>query len=168
MHEIIETLICIVCGAFTGYGIARFLVDLKMKNVAKNHDLISTAIFLYTMDNLAQKKESEVKLGDMESVYRTNSRLFDWGYKKILPEDKFKIIEPYIEKVIEVKKREKRRRKHGACKMIDCKHNQFGRCWSQSDQWNPKKGIDCADYESDLPDHPMCRCSMAVPEEDKE
>jgi hypothetical protein len=40
----------------------------------------------------------EVGYDDMRDYDSTVMRIFDWGYKNILPEDKFEIIKPYIHK----------------------------------------------------------------------
>lgn len=59
---------------------------------------ISTAIYNYKValideDPLAK---FEVDYDDMEDYSETLIRFWDWGYKRILPRDKFEIIKPFI------------------------------------------------------------------------
>lgn len=59
---------------------------------------VARAIFLYK-DNLIDTVrwgEEEVDFGDMEPFDKTLLRLWDWGYKRILPADKMEIIKPYL------------------------------------------------------------------------
>lgn len=46
---------------------------------------------------LIMKKKNDVDYDDMENYVVTLWRLWDWGYTRILPKDKFEIIKPYIE-----------------------------------------------------------------------
>jgi hypothetical protein len=39
-----------------------------------------------------------VDYNDEESYEKTLFRLWDWGYTRILPKDKFEIIKPYIDR----------------------------------------------------------------------
>lgn len=74
-------------------------VMLVKNNVTYNHlSLISSAICLYNLDMISQHKERVVDFDDMRSYDVVLFRIWDWGYKHILPPDKFAIIEPYIDK----------------------------------------------------------------------
>ena len=61
-----------------------------------NHGKIIDAIHLYRMRCLDENKEPLVSHEDMESYESTLFRLWDWGYKRILPPEKFEIIKPFI------------------------------------------------------------------------
>jgi hypothetical protein len=73
-----------------------------------NHDIIANAIFDYRMDAIDKAAKNgtiltdgvkyEVNYDDMRDYNETVMRIFDWGYKNILPEDKFEIIKPFIRK----------------------------------------------------------------------
>lgn len=91
------------------------LMLVKNEVTFRNHRLISNAIFLYTMDCIDKAyKEAretgkdydecckcEVDYDDMEDYNNTLYRLWDWGYTRILPPEKFEIIKPYIEQAKE-------------------------------------------------------------------
>lgn len=65
------------------------------------HTKISRAIYLYCMDQIYKGNldyTKDVYFEDAEPYYKTLFRLWDWGYKRILPPDKFEIIKTYIEK----------------------------------------------------------------------
>ena len=58
---------------------------------------IGDAIFRYRIDLVSRHiYESEVEYDDARSYIKTFLRFWDWGYKHILPRDKFEIIKPYI------------------------------------------------------------------------
>ena len=61
-----------------------------------NHGKIIDAIHLYRMQCLYKDKEPLVSHEDMESYDSTLFRLWDWGYKHILPPEKFEIIKTFI------------------------------------------------------------------------
>lgn len=72
------------------------------------HVLITNAIFLYHIDCESileiDLREKIVSYNDLESYDATLFRFWDWGYKHILPKEKFEIIEPYIKKVKKMRK----------------------------------------------------------------
>lgn len=75
-----------------------FLI-IKNENAEHNHTIIIDAIYAYQLDMCKMYiYDYEVDFKDMESYGKTLFRLWDWGYKNILPPDKFKIIKPYIYK----------------------------------------------------------------------
>lgn len=89
-----------------------FAVVMLFKNEAtyRNHMILVNAIFLYRMDVCEHHDYStcdvphyEVSWGDMARYNKTLFRLWDWGYTRILPADKFEIIKPYIAKAKEMK-----------------------------------------------------------------
>ena len=77
-----------------------FLVA-KNENAYRNQSIISYAIYLYRLDMLHHDSEHEVDFDDVESYMATFTRLWDWGYTRILPLEKYEIIKPYIEEAID-------------------------------------------------------------------
>ena len=71
-------------------------IHYRLRNTLKNHRVIIDAIYLYRVD--LSPMPYEVDYSDMESVEETYKRFWDWGYKRILPPDKYRIIKPYIKK----------------------------------------------------------------------
>lgn len=61
------------------------------------HSRVLNAVLLYVIDtDLNHHKKILVDLYDVEDVGRSMDRLWDWGYKNMLPPDKLAIIKPYI------------------------------------------------------------------------
>lgn len=77
----------------------------KLRNASKNQIVILEAIYLYRLDHIGGP--FDVDYSDMKSVEDTYKRFWDWGYKLILPPDKYEIIKPYIKEAIEMYKKEK-------------------------------------------------------------
>lgn len=79
-----------------------FCVYMLFRNeyVFKNHMIIFNAIHMYRRDMIARGEfvNFKVNYDDMESYDETLFRLFDFGYKNILPKEKYDIIKPYINK----------------------------------------------------------------------
>jgi hypothetical protein len=76
---------------------------IKSSNALTNHRVISEAIYAYRRHVISEHdyKSSltiyfDVEYKDAEDIIKTLFRLWDWSYKRILPADKFAIIEPYI------------------------------------------------------------------------
>ena len=60
---------------------------------------IIDAIYRYRIDCIRNHRYSDlhsIEYINMESYEKTFLRLWDWGYTRILPRDKFEIIKPYI------------------------------------------------------------------------
>lgn len=75
-----------------------FLV-FRVNVVYKNHMIINDAIFKYQMNKLHSTEDilnPDINYEDMESFETTLFRLWDFGYKNILPPEKFEKIEPFI------------------------------------------------------------------------
>lgn len=72
------------------------------------HKLIVYAIFWYHMsaESILEREQREklVCYNDLESYDATLFRFWDWGYKRILPKEKYRIIEPYIKKAKRMRK----------------------------------------------------------------
>lgn len=76
----------------------------RIENTSKNQMIIAAAIFAYQNRMCDEHDwtssspiEYAVSYDDMESFDDTYKRWLDWGYTRILPPDKFEIIEPYIQ-----------------------------------------------------------------------
>ena len=59
---------------------------------------IINGIYNYVLKCIDNLQEPLVYYSDMRSFDKSLYSLFDWGYKNILPKDKFEIIEPFIPK----------------------------------------------------------------------
>ena len=95
MIELIWDVLFYICAiALVGF----LYLGFKNENVYKNHVIITRAIFAYKMYCLKEdyKAQYDVNYEDMERYSRTLLRFWDWGYKHILPKDKFEIIKPFI------------------------------------------------------------------------
>ena len=85
------------------YLIAAFVL-FRDRIVSKNHKLIFDAIYFWHLDQIDKGLALDaVDYSDVEDFESTFNRLWDWGYKRILPPDKFEIIEPYIVKGRDIK-----------------------------------------------------------------
>ena len=73
---------------------------LKNSVTYRNRAIIIYAIYLYSWNNNLVVTDI---YDYMESYDQTLFRLWDFGYKRILPPDQFEEIEPYIRKYREVK-----------------------------------------------------------------
>ena len=74
-----------------------FFFMIYRANVAyKNRDIILDAIYAYQLDELHRNREWQVDYEDMEVYERTVWRLWDFGYTRILPKEKYEIVKEYI------------------------------------------------------------------------
>lgn len=69
---------------------------------------IDNAVYDYNIDMLNKGMPSKVSFFDTKSYNATLWCLWDWGYKNILPKDKYEIIKPYIKKWNPFKKEKKK------------------------------------------------------------
>lgn len=76
--------------------IALKILDFKNKITYEKVKKISEAIYAYQIDCIKNGVSSIVDYKDKEDYDETFWRLWDWGYTRILPKDKFEIIKPYI------------------------------------------------------------------------
>lgn len=75
------------------------IIAVKNQVTYVNYNIILDAIFQYHKAMIDVRDFNyKVDYEDIEPYEVTLRRWTDWGYKNILPEDKFKIIEPYIQK----------------------------------------------------------------------
>lgn len=83
-------------------GVGSIVLDAKNNNALKNRMKIHFAINKMTLEAMRAGdtdayNEIMVNLYDnMEPYDKTFRRFWDWGYKRILPPEKFKLVEPYI------------------------------------------------------------------------
>lgn len=92
------TLICTICSiSIIIFGV---FVLIKNENASRNYDIILDSICRYRTEQIINNKECLVDYSDMLDYNTVAFRVFDWGYKHILPNDKFAIIEPYIKENI--------------------------------------------------------------------
>lgn len=89
MSNVIVLAVCVVCIAFL------MLFALKSENAYENHNKIINALDAYA-SNTGNFADVLNMLDDMESYDKTVYRLWDWGYKNILPQEDFELIKPYI------------------------------------------------------------------------
>lgn len=61
-----------------------------------NRWVIADAILAYQMERIYDGKEFCVTQDDQEDFNDTLWRLWDWSYNRILDEDKYRTIKPYI------------------------------------------------------------------------
>lgn len=63
------------------------------------HGKIIDAVFDYKMwclDHCDFQAHKQVEFDDLESYNTTLFRIWDWGYTRILPPEKFELIKPFI------------------------------------------------------------------------
>lgn len=90
--KVLVALLCIVIA---------FLLVLCIKNnrTYECMTIISNAIMKYRLDMLHKNLYDEMDYVDythMRGYDETLFRLFDWGYKRILPPEKYELIKPFI------------------------------------------------------------------------
>lgn len=85
--------------SIVGLTVFLFAVLLEIKNqITLKHRLrINDAICAYRIDCRCNGQQPCVNYGDGESYEKTWLRLWDWGYKRILPPEKYEIIKPYLQ-----------------------------------------------------------------------
>lgn len=91
----------VLSGIIVLFIIVVYCVMMIIKNNVnyKNHNKILNAIDNYNFDMIKQgKPENVIHCGDEIKNYdKILNNIFDWGYKNILPKDKFEKIRNYIE-----------------------------------------------------------------------
>lgn len=82
--------------------------DIRNNMTYRNQMIILNAIYLYKEDCIRNGQplyDCMVDYSDMEDYNQTYNSWFDWGYTKILPSDKYILVEPYIEEAIAIYER---------------------------------------------------------------
>lgn len=96
MSVMFMTIIASIAATFLG-GI---ICIIKNEVTCRNHLIISKAIadyHVYLIRNGMYNPNNEgVTYNDMEDYNVTLKRFWDWGYKRILPPEKFELIKPFI------------------------------------------------------------------------
>lgn len=69
---------------------------VRINVTLSNRSKIDDAIYSYRCECRNKRVEPKVTYSDKEEYYITLRRIYDFGYTRILPKDKFEIIEPYI------------------------------------------------------------------------
>ena len=80
---------------------------LKLDNATRNQLIIAAAIYLYKKDRLEQNDLAhidDVQFDDMEEFKSTVFRMTDWGLKRILPKEKYKLVKPFISRAKKYRK----------------------------------------------------------------
>ena len=90
MFAEIMTALCAIVVLFS------IIMIFKAIRTYKMHNIIDDAISFYNVRCIDNNVTSLVDYEDAERFERTMLRLYDWGYKRILPKEKFEIIKPYI------------------------------------------------------------------------
>lgn len=100
-----------------GFGLAWFVLLAymwaKIEITMINHMIIIYAIAEFRKDRIIAKDlkhANDVKSTDMEDFRQTVYRLTDWGYKRILPKEKYELVKPFINRK-EVMKEYRKRKK---------------------------------------------------------
>lgn len=85
---------------FTLIGGLFIVLMIKNEITFINHNIISNAIYAYGIQFIRESEgkflDIPVQFSDCEDYDKTLWRLWDWGYKRILPREKFELIKPYI------------------------------------------------------------------------
>ena len=72
---------------------------IKNEITFRNHKIIDDAIYHYNNNLIETEGRANFSLYDDEESYEeTLKRWWDWGYKRILPPEKYELIKPYIKK----------------------------------------------------------------------
>lgn len=99
-----NTLNACIDGLMVAIMIASCYLLIKNMVTSWHRQLIIDAIHdyhidvIYHYDYRTGYATFQVDYKDMESYGKTILRFWDWSYKRILPKDKFAIIEPYLKK----------------------------------------------------------------------
>jgi len=100
------TPIIIITAIILSALVVSVVILIKLHNAAYNHAIIIFAIAWRKKDRLEAEDFqhiNDVDWSDMEDLEKTCYRLTDWGYKRILPKEKYELIEPFIDRKAAVK-----------------------------------------------------------------
>ena len=76
------------------------LIYAKIVNSGLQHWKVLDAILDYKLECIMEDKPCFVEYDDREKLSDTFWRLWDWSEKRILPEDKYRTIKPYIGQLV--------------------------------------------------------------------
>ena len=94
--DIYAKVLLIIGAILIVYGLA---MGLKNETTFRARTRITDAIFKYHMHCIVSNNYEGARLvafEDMESYDATMYRIWDWGYTRILPPEKFELIKPFI------------------------------------------------------------------------
>ena len=75
------------------------VMHIKNEVTYKNDLIISRAIYFYNIDRISKGDLDSILSYDVIKSYnKAFINIFDWGYKNLVPEDIYALIEPFIEK----------------------------------------------------------------------
>lgn len=98
MVNILLKFLIVLLGGCIVYFIYTMICIIHVEFAFKNQMTILDAIYEYKIDCLDKHIHIDVDFSDMEDDNVTYARLWDWGYKHILPPEKFELVKPYIKK----------------------------------------------------------------------
>lgn len=84
-----------------GLFVITFCAMMCFKNeiTFANIMIISDAIYAYNLDMIEHNRiDAVISFNNIASYYTVVFRLWDWGYKHIVPPEIFEVIKPYIKK----------------------------------------------------------------------
>ena len=94
----ILTMCFLITALLVSIGIVISLV--KNEFTYRNHMIIADAIYYYNLHLIKEGQydiyNTGVTFDDMEDYDATQKRFWDWGYKRILPPEKFELIKPFV------------------------------------------------------------------------
>lgn len=73
------------------------LIAIRIAIYENKSLVIMTAIRRYRMDAIADGKHPDIEYADMEGIWSSIGRWWDWRFNYILPPDKYELIRPYVE-----------------------------------------------------------------------
>ena len=89
-----------IIGLFATLGILCIFALIKNEVTFHNRMKIAEAIYFYNLSYIRKGENPDadhyVSFDDMEDYVVTFERFWDWGYTRILPAEKFKLIRPFI------------------------------------------------------------------------
>jgi hypothetical protein len=71
---------------------------IKTEVTSRQMGRIIDAIYLYQVANIEDFPNFKVDYSDMKTFNEVMFNIRDWGYTSILPQDKYELIKPYINK----------------------------------------------------------------------
>lgn len=95
-------ILLLACGLYITFililALYTLVLSVKSDVASRNRKIILNAIYKYHIECIEKHRYSEiiVEYFDLEPYEKTVYRLWDWGYTRILPPDKFEVIKPYL------------------------------------------------------------------------
>ena len=77
-------------------GIAISLAICKASLTSIYHAWITDAILEYRIDCMCNGRVRDVNFDDMEPMWKTLIRFWDWGYTHILPREKYLLVKVFV------------------------------------------------------------------------